>query len=91
MAGARFETENVARQQKRADLAPSVGQQFVGPNRASNNLVDIVGRLVLAVDFFIFAVRRTRSPQGQDDPEQAEQNFGRADNRNDLGRAMRSV
>ena len=51
-----FEPEDIARQKKRADLAPSIGKQFVGPNRAADDLIDIFRRLVLAVDLLIFAV-----------------------------------
>jgi hypothetical protein len=40
-----LEAEDIARQVKRADLAATVGQQFVAPNRAFNDLIDIVGGL----------------------------------------------
>src|SRR6185437_2172223 len=41
---------NIARQIEAADLAPSIVQHAVGPYCARNDLIEIFGRLVLAVD-----------------------------------------
>ena len=46
-----FQAENVAGQVKSADLTAAVGKQLVASNRAVNDLVDVVGRLRLAVNF----------------------------------------
>ena len=45
-----FQAKDVAHQVKCADLAASVGEELVAPNRAVNDLVDIVGRLGLSVN-----------------------------------------
>ena len=42
---------------KRADLASPVGKQLICPDGAADNLVDVFGRLILAVDFLILPVR----------------------------------
>jgi hypothetical protein len=39
-----------------ADLAAAVGEQLVAAHRAGDDLVDIFGRLVLAVDLLVLAV-----------------------------------
>ena len=56
VVGAGFQPEDIARQMKCADLAPSVGKQLVGANGAADDLVDIFRRLILAVDFLVLAV-----------------------------------
>ena len=56
MGGAGFEPEDVAGQMECADLAASVGKQLVGANRAADHLIDVFGRLILAVDFLILPV-----------------------------------
>ena len=56
MVSPEFQSKDVAWQKKSADLAPPIGQEFVGPNRATNNLIDIFRRLILAVDFLVFPV-----------------------------------
>src|SRR5262245_77982 len=56
MGRAGFEAEDVAGQMEGADLAAAVGEQLVGAHRAANHLVDIVGLLILAVDFLVLAV-----------------------------------
>src|ERR1700676_967898 len=45
----RFEPEDVARQVKRADLTPSVRKQLVGPNGATDYLIDVFRRLILSI------------------------------------------
>src|SRR5258705_13661716 len=40
-----FEAEDIASQVKRADLAATVRQKLVAPNRAFNHLIDVVCRL----------------------------------------------
>src|ERR1700674_487779 len=57
---ARFESEDVARQMKRADLAPPIGKQLVSPNRAADDLIDVFGWLVLAVNLLVLPVRKLR-------------------------------
>src|SRR5947208_3093026 len=42
---------------KRTDLASPVGKQPMCPDGAADNLVDVFGRLILAVDFLILPVR----------------------------------
>ena len=49
--GTVFQTKNVAGQMEGADLAAAVGKELVAANRAFNDLVDVFGRLGLAVDF----------------------------------------
>ena len=51
MLGAVLETKDIADQVKGADLAAAVGEEFVAANGTFNNLVDVVGRLGLAVNF----------------------------------------
>jgi hypothetical protein len=46
-----LQAKDVAGQVESADLTAAVGQELVAPNRAVNDLVDIVGRLGLSVDF----------------------------------------
>jgi hypothetical protein len=53
---ARFQSEYIARQMKCADLTPSIGKQFVGPDGTLNYLIDIFSWLVLSVDFFVLIV-----------------------------------
>src|SRR6478672_9086280 len=60
MAGARFEPEDVARQEKCADLAASVGKQLVSPDRAPNHLIDIFSQLIFAVDLLVLPVGKFR-------------------------------
>ena len=52
---AHLEAENVARQVEGADLAAAVVQDLVGADRAADDLVEVLGRLVLAVDFDVAA------------------------------------
>src|SRR6516162_7157752 len=46
-------TEDIAGEVKTADLATAVVQHPVGPHRAGNDLVEVFGRLVFAVNFNI--------------------------------------
>ena len=55
MLVAHLQAENVARQVECADLAAAVVQDLVGADRAADDLVEVLGRLVLAVDFDIAA------------------------------------
>ena len=50
MCGTVFEAKDIANQVEGADLAAAVGQELVAPNRTLHDLVDVVGRLGLAVD-----------------------------------------
>jgi hypothetical protein len=43
-----------------ADLAASVGQELVGTNRAADDLVNVLGLLILAVDFLVLPVGKFR-------------------------------
>ena len=49
--GAVLQTKNVTIQVKGADLAAAIGEEFVAADRAFNDLVDVLGRLVLAINF----------------------------------------
>jgi hypothetical protein len=51
-----FEAEDIARQVKRADLATTVREELVSPDRAFNHLIDIVGGLCLTENFGVFPV-----------------------------------
>ena len=46
-----FQSEDVADEVKRADLAAAVRKQFVASHRADLDLIDVVRRLLFAVDF----------------------------------------
>ncbi len=72
VVGSGFESEDVAWQVKCADLTPSVRKQFVSPNGALNDLIDIICRLVLAVDFLIFSVGELASNEAGMTREQTE-------------------
>src|SRR5258707_5278574 len=65
----RFEPEYFARQEKRADLAASIGKQLVSPNRAADDLINIFRRLILAVDLLILPVREFGSHQARTPPQ----------------------
>ena len=84
VAGSRFQSEDVVRQMKRADLTPSVGKQFVGPNGALDDLIDILSRLVFSVDFFILPVGELGGNEAGMTREQAELIGCRADSRADF-------
>ena len=58
-----FQPEHVARQEKGADLPPSVGKQLVGPDRAADDLVDIFRRFIFAVDFLVLPVGKLRGDE----------------------------
>src|SRR6266446_2518688 len=60
MVHSRFQSEDVARQMKCANLAASVGQKLVGTNRAADHLIDVFGRLILAVNLFLLPVGEFR-------------------------------
>src|ERR1051326_9141540 len=57
-----FQAEHVAGQVEAADLAAAVAEDLVGAHRAADQLVEIIGRLVLAEDF-----RVARKHHGGDD------------------------
>src|SRR3954452_15057474 len=48
MVGSDLEAEDVVGEVKGADLAAAVGEQLVAPYRAGYDLVDVIGRLLLA-------------------------------------------
>ena len=48
--GAVFQPKNVTGQMEGADLAAAVGKELVASNRAVDHLVDVLGRLGLAVN-----------------------------------------
>ena len=50
MGSAVFQAKDVADQVERADLTAAVREKLIAPNRAINDLVDIVGRLSLSED-----------------------------------------
>jgi hypothetical protein len=52
---AQFQAKNIASEVKRPNLAAPVAEYLVGPHRAADDLVDVVGRLVLAVYFTVAA------------------------------------
>src|SRR5262245_23215464 len=56
-----LETENVAGQMKSSDLAAAVHQHLVGPHGPADDLVEVIGRLVLAVDLAIPCKRHARA------------------------------
>ena len=58
-----LEAEHVARQVERADLAAAVVEDLVGAHRAADDLVDVIGRLVLAVDLGVAGERHRRAHQ----------------------------
>ena len=87
MAGARFESKDVARQEKCADLAAPVGEQLVSPNRAPDHLIDIFSQLILAVDLLVLPVRKFRRHEAGVPGQRAELvGLGKRD-RSGLGRA----
>src|SRR3954451_541668 len=49
--GTIFQTKNIAGQMEGADLAATVGEEFVAADRTVDDLVDVFSRLGLAVDF----------------------------------------
>src|SRR5207302_8363139 len=51
-----IETEHVAGQVERADLAPSVVEKLVGANRTADHLIDVFGRLTFAINLLLFPV-----------------------------------
>src|SRR3982750_2701825 len=51
-----LEAEDIARQVKRADLAATVRQEFVSPNRAFNYLIDILCGFCLSENFVVLDV-----------------------------------
>src|ERR1700733_7077679 len=85
MICSRFEAKDVVRQMKRADLTPAIGEQFVSPNGALNDLIDIVRRLAFSVDFFVFPVGELRGNEAGMTREQPELIDCRADGGADLG------
>src|SRR6516165_12834431 len=58
-----FETENISRQIKSADLASSVAEDFVSTDTAADYLVKIVCRLVLAKYFGVVRIGHRRAHQ----------------------------
>ncbi|MGY4344393.1 hypothetical protein ACVWXM_000857 [Bradyrhizobium sp. GM7.3] len=56
VGGAGFEAEHVAGKVEGADLAAAVGEKLVAAHGAGDDLIDILGRLVLAIDFLFLAV-----------------------------------
>ncbi|MHC2929281.1 hypothetical protein ACVJA9_004078 [Bradyrhizobium diazoefficiens] len=56
VAGAGFEAEHVAGKMEGADLAAAVGEKLVAAHGPGDDLVDIFGRLVLAIDLLVLAV-----------------------------------
>src|SRR5436190_22360336 len=57
VGGSQFQPKDITREMKRADLASPVGKQLMCPDGAADDLVNVFGRLILAVDFLILAVR----------------------------------
>src|SRR5689334_11432185 len=57
---------------ERADLAAAVGEELVGAHCAANHLVDVLRRLVLAIDFLVLAIGEFRSDQARSAGEYAE-------------------
>ena len=51
-----LEAEDIARQVKRADLAATVRQEFVSPNRAFNYLIDILCGFCLSENLVVLDV-----------------------------------
>ena len=62
----RFEAEHVAGQVEGADLAAAVFEDLVGAHRAADHLIEILRRLLLAVDLGVAveAHRRADQPEG---------------------------
>src|SRR5262249_6681883 len=58
-----LETENVAGQMEGSDLTASVHQDLVGAHRPANDLVEVIGGLVLPVDLGIGGKRHARTPE----------------------------
>jgi hypothetical protein len=57
VGGSQFQPKDIAREMKRTYLASSVGKQFIRPDGAADNLIDVFGWLILTVDFLILPVR----------------------------------
>src|ERR1700746_6573 len=55
MRSSGLQAENVARQMESADLPAAIRQDFVGPRSSADHLVEVVGRLTLAVNLGIAA------------------------------------
>jgi hypothetical protein len=91
VVGAGFQPKDVAGQQKRADLAASVGKQLVGPHGAADHLIDIFGRLVFAVNLFVLAIGKfARHKAGV--PGETAERFGSGEgDRSGVGRANRAI
>jgi hypothetical protein len=51
-----IEAEHVAGQMERANLTPSIAEEFIGTNRAADHLVDVLRRLALTVDLLVLPV-----------------------------------
>src|SRR5262249_30937657 len=57
------EPEHVARLIEGADLAAAIGQDLGRPHRAADDLVEIFGRLALAINLFVAGKRHAGSHQ----------------------------
>src|SRR5947207_1751701 len=53
-----FEPKDITREMKRTDLASPIRKQLVRADSAADNLIDVFGRLILAVDLLILPVRK---------------------------------
>ena len=60
-----FDAEDIAGQIERADLATAVIQQAVGSHCAGNDLIEILGGLMLAINFVVAGKSHRRAHQAQ--------------------------
>ena len=58
-----LETEHVARQMEGSDLTAPIDQNLVGPHRSAHDLVEVIGRFVLPVDFVVAGERHEGAHQ----------------------------
>src|SRR5262245_5660510 len=84
MVGAGFQAKYVAGQVEGTDLAAAVGEQLVGAHRAADHLIDIFGRLILAVDFLVLAIGEFGGDEARMPGQHAEPVGSRAGNAGNL-------
>ena len=88
MGGAGFEAEHVAGKVEGADLAAAVGEKLVAAHGAGDDLIDVLGRLVLAIDLLFLAVGElggNEADMASDRTELVGDGMGRGDLATDLG------